>query len=69
MDFKKLKQVLSMRAFMPKYVDESIIKYNASTRHKMRGTDGNGKPASFSDEEKKAIKTGLKRFLKDIGYL
>lgn len=68
MNIEKLQKVVSMRAFIPEYVDSTVIKYDSSTRHKMRGIDGNGKPISFSPEEKLAIRNGLKKFLKEIGY-
>ena len=34
--------------------------------HKMRGTDGNGKPIEFSADDKKAIVGGIKQMAKDI---
>ncbi len=35
-------------------------------KHKMRGTDGNGKSIDFSDAEKKEIIKAVQKFAKDI---
>lgn len=35
-------------------------------KHKMRGTNGNGKPIDFSDDEKKQIAKALKLLCKDL---
>jgi len=34
--------------------------------HKMRGTDGNGKPIDFSEDDKKIIVVGVKEMSKDV---
>ena len=47
--------------FFPKYAPEVI-----NWGHKLRGKDGHNKPISFTDEDKKAIKRGIKAMAKDI---
>lgn len=37
-----------------------------NVKHKMRGTDGNGKAIDFSDAEKKEIIKAVQKFAKDI---
>jgi hypothetical protein len=57
---KNIFKYIKASQFLPDYCG---IEYNVTTRHKMRGTDGNKKPIDFTDEEKKAIKGGLKKML------
>jgi len=56
-----LKQFLKMEAFLKEYCPEVL-----NIKHKLRGIDGNKKPIAFTDDDKRAIKKGLKIFLKDI---
>lgn len=58
---KEILKYISAKHFFTDYA-KSVKNFT----HKMRGTDGNGKPISFSEEDKKAIATGLKEMTKDI---
>jgi len=49
-----------------KYFFADYAKDVKNFTHKMRGTDGNGKPIEFSADDKKSIVAGLKEMAKDI---
>jgi len=61
---KQVFKYISARGFFNEYAP-SVRNYT----HKMRGTDGNGNPINFSKEDKKAIKTGLKKMVKECVHL
>ena len=58
---KEILKYLSAKYFFADYA-KSVKNFT----HKMRGTDGKGNPIEFSDEDKKAIASGLKKMAKDI---
>jgi hypothetical protein len=58
---KEILKYLSAKYFFADYA-----KPVKNFKHKMRGTDGNGNPIEFSDEDKKVIKSGLKKLLSDL---
>ncbi len=58
---KDILKYLSAKHFFADYA----IKVKNFT-HKMRGTDGNGKPIAFSAEDKKEIKAGIKQMAAGI---
>ena len=53
---KKYFKYIKASGFLPDYCN---IPNSATTRHKMRGTDGNKKPTDFSEEEKTKIRRGI----------
>jgi hypothetical protein len=54
-------QFIKADQFFPKYCP-SIKSY----KHKIRGKNGRGNPVEFSAEERKQIRDGLKRLLRDL---
>ena len=60
-NMKEILKYISAKHFFSDYA-KSVKNFT----HKMRGTDGNGKAIDFTDEDKKAISTGLKEMAKDI---
>lgn len=58
---KEILKYLSAKYFFTDYA-KSVKNFT----HKMRGTDGNGKPIDFSEEDKKIISAGIKEMAKDI---
>ena len=58
---KEILKYLSAKYFFADYA-KSVKNFT----HKMRGTDGNGNHIEFSEEDKKAIASGLKQMAKDI---
>lgn len=58
---KEILKYISAKHFFADYA--SSVK---NFTHKMRGTDGNGKPIEFTAEDKKLIAAGLKEMTKDI---
>lgn len=54
-------QFIKASSFFPKYAP-NIKNYP----HKLRGTDGNGKPITWTSEDRKEIRAGLKMMIKDI---
>lgn len=60
-DMKHVFEFIKADQFFPKYCPE--IK---SYKHKIRGKNGRGNPLDFSEDEKKQIKTGLKKLFKDL---
>lgn len=57
---KEILKYLSAKNFFADYAKD--VK---NFTHKMRGTDGNGKPIDFTDDDKKIIASGLKEMVKD----
>lgn len=57
---KEILKYLSAKNFFADYAKE--VK---NFTHKMRGTDGNGKPIEFTADDKKVIATSLKEMVKD----
>jgi hypothetical protein len=45
---------------------KDYLPYINCHRHKIRGLNGRGNPVDFSEQEKKEIKTALKKLMKDI---
>lgn len=61
---KQIFQYISAKSFFPEYAPE-VKNYT----HKMRGIDGNGKEIEFTKEDKKAIKSGIRKMTKDLAGL
>lgn len=53
--------IVNVSRFFPKYAP-GVKRFN----HKRRGWDGNGKPISFTKEDKAEIKNGLEQMKKDF---
>lgn len=60
---KKYFKYIKAKNFLPDYCD---IPYSVTTKHKMRGKDGNNKEIDFNAEEKKMIKNGVKKLYHDL---
>lgn len=58
---KEILKYLSAKYFFADYAP-GVKRFN----HKMRGKDSNGKEIDFTENDKKAIITGLKKMVKDI---
>lgn len=56
---KQVFKFIRASLFLPEFCD---IPFTAMTRHKMRGRDGNGRPVDFTDQEKKKIAAGVKKW-------
>lgn len=54
---KRLNATLFFKEYLP---------HIKNVKHKMRGTDGNGKPIDFTDEEKKQIAEAVQKQAKDF---
>jgi hypothetical protein len=61
MTFSDLKELIKMERFIAKYCP-SI----SNAKHKLRGVDGNKKPITFNELEKKQIKKAIAKFAEQI---
>lgn len=61
MTLNELFKIVPARAFFKTYCPGVTMFY-----HKKLGYDGNGNPVSFTHEEKKQIKQGLKKMRDDL---
>ena len=62
----ELLKFVNAKAFLPEYCD---IPYNSWTKNKMRGLDNTGKPLTFSDDDKRKIRAGLKKIAREADKL
>lgn len=61
MKFENLKQLVKVEKLLLKYCPDVT-----NVKHKLRGVDGNKKPITFTEQDKKAIAAGLAKFGKQI---
>lgn len=63
-----LNEIENMKNFLKEinanYFFENYVEIK-NWKHKLRGTDGNGKPIEFNKDEKRQIKAGLKKMFAD----
>lgn len=57
----KLFDFIKAANFFPNYAPQV-----RNWKHKLRGVDGNKKPITFSEDDRKQIKQGAKKLLSDI---
>ena len=58
---KQVFRFISAKNFFPEYAP-GVTNFT----HKNRGIDGNGKEIAFTPDDKKAIKSGIKKLMKDL---